>query len=330
MSTASASAKIQHADWGDQFLNWFAAENVVVSEKRPQLGAFSYYRFQTSFEIGSRTIVTQGISQYRELAAIKAAAEYVERQTMFSYFDQPNGITSAIIPPEELRTSNGWAVHENEEDAIAKASVEALERHLLLKSYLCFGWGGFDLIEQIDATEMRIYLLASRFSTCEKRAAIVATKSAHHPGVSFGYSCGSADEVQSLEFWEHAIFESVDRIVNRSGRSLDISFDKNSWILNGIKNNLETPFDFSVFKREAREVIEDPSPKLEIKSFDLGQAKNLSFPLYAAYARGETIIPLFNKKTLAPDAAAILLEILKRNNVEIRAQDQLPDWHPIL
>jgi len=322
-STQRSSYSDASLSWENQFLHWFMGQNMPMAESQRQQGQFSYYRFSTQFKShDGHKINSYGFSHHRQLAAVKAAAEAVERKTMLNYFR----ILAPDMPPKAFHTSNGWAVHQTREKAIAAAFSEALERHLILKSYIKHGWQGFQLVDKIETPEIKIYFLVTRIKAGSRAAGIVATVSPLYPGVSFGYCIGHKVQTQTTEFWEPALHESLDKILSLNGRQLHPTDGTEPWIMTKIKNDLMNPFVCGAFEENLdAEIIEDYMPEYNIRIFDLAEKENLSFPLFCAFAWGKDLIPLFHKSALDENARKYLSDILKKNLI----LTDLPDWHPV-
>ena len=145
--------------WENSFLNWFSGLDIPIAESILKFGGLEFYTF-SAFKnnyLANIDISGFGSDPSRKVAAVKCAAETIERITMFDYFSEVSSL------PLGLQTSNGWAVHQTKAIAKQNALNEAIERHLLLKSYLLHGWDGFRLHSQIKTDELTIYLNLSKF-----------------------------------------------------------------------------------------------------------------------------------------------------------------------
>lgn len=306
-------------NWEDQFLNWFAGLDVPTSERFFNLGGLRYHHFSSVFPVeGGRVCTSYGRSESRKVAAVKCAAEYVERKFMVEWFHdcESDDKPYETLPPKLLQTSNGWAVRDSPERALQAARYEALERHLLLKSFLKFGWSGFQLIESMKAENIDLYFLKSRFRAGEYVAGLVVAKSSLYPGVSFGYGLGKASEIQSSQFWESAIFEAIEKIQVLDGRSIDLTCDTSTWVTAGIKRHLESPFDLAALSKGKNEIaICEDVPKGYSRIFDLRQQWSLDLPLFAAYAWGGGLIPLFCENRLGISERTYLQNVLRQNGL---------------
>ena len=310
------------SDWEDSFLNWFSSLNIPMAETKLKLGGLAYYHFSTLIKNDpSKKIISGfGSHQNRKIAAIKCAAETIERLEMLKYFSKN------MIIPRELQTSNGWAVHSSLKLAQDKALAEATERHLLLKAYFRHGWGGFKLIQKIEAGDVTLYLNLGNYTQSDQVSILVAAQSKKFSGVSFGYGLGQMDQLNSSEFWTSAIFEACDRILMSA--SVITPAPADNWIRQELHYFLNTPFDFSVFKENSDSNFfeqEKDLSSVELITQDLAKKNNLDFPLYSAFAKSDDLIPLFTKRNLKPVALDYLDPILKGHQIF-----KIPDRHPIL
>lgn len=308
--------------WEESFLNWFSSLNIPMAEKKLNLGGLEYYQFSALMknEPLKKVIAGFGSHQNRRIAAVKCAAETLERSEMLSYFSKN------LIIPRELQTSNGWAIHKSTMLAKDKALSEATERHLLLKSFFLHGWAGFKLIQKIETDNMTLYLNLGKYLQHDQVSILVAAKSKKFSGVSFGYGLGQMDQLNSSEFWTSAIFEASNRIL-MSDNNISPTVNEN-WIRKELHYFLTTPFDFSVFKENSDPnffELEVNLNSVEFVTEDLTKKFNLDFPLCSAFAQSDHLIPLFTKGNLQPQALAYLTPILRGHKVF-----NIPDRHPIL
>lgn len=319
-----AATKIENAlSWDDEFLTWFSSLGIPIFEKRHNLGGFSYFHFEAQFKTADgRQCSTHGRSQNRKLAAVKAAAECIERKFLTEFYIEL-GDDETI--PRSLRTSNGWAIHRTLDEAKNAALSEAKERHLLLKSFFTFGWNGFHLVQKIESEGTDLYFLLTRFRLENYASGIVVAKSKKHSGVSFGYCFGPTDSAASSQFWEPAIYEAIDKTIVLNGRPIDLSADPKSWLLAEIKYYLENPFDISVLKNENLPIHETSLEKPSIRHFDLSKKFGLNFPLFASFAFGGNYIPLFCNSRLTENDRQYVDRILRANGLS-----EIPERHPIL
>jgi hypothetical protein len=307
----------------DAYLSWFAARGIPVEERKLALGGFSYYQFTASFQAGDRRTTSHGRSEVRKLAALKCVSECVERQFVALHFRDSN---ERDLPPKALRTTNGWAVHQDLSAAKGAAYREALERHLHLRSFLTYGWSGFRLCDRIEGDNLTLYFLTSRFTAEGLIAGLAVAKSPLYPGVTFGYSVGRVGEESGTKFWESAIFEAIDKILALNGAPIDTSRIPTSWIVSEIKHYLETPFDLALLEHgQGYDHEQCEAAPGTIQSFDLADFHGLGFPLYAAYVGGGDLIPLFSRPRLNAKDFDYLAPIIEKNGIS-----EVPERHPVL
>jgi hypothetical protein len=330
--------------WQDQFLTWYAGLGAPLIERNLGVSGFRYHQFATLIPtVDGYSRPAHGRSQNRRIAAIKCAAEAIEREFAVRYFKSAPSHVPAIrfeitsegfsssdsvdveIPPFGLRTSNGWAVHRSGDRAKTNAIMEALERHLLLKSFLKYGWDGFRVVQEIQNEEIRLFFLTSKLSVAGHVAGLVAAHSPLYPGVAFGHSVGKSTELESFQFWECPIFEAIDKILSMNGKAIEIKEEQNSWITSEIKDYLETPFDFSLLTQgKDSPQVADSTPFGFLSTFDLAASRDLKFPVHAALAWGGSFIPLYHQSALGNENRPYFERILALNGIY-----QIPEKHPI-
>jgi hypothetical protein len=346
VSGTSLSQYPKSNEWEHLLFNWFCDQGVALHEVPLQVGRLSYTHFcASSLAADGRPCFSYGRSHLREKAALKCVAEYIERTLMIQFFGRAQTATSAeraylaegkisflstgifALPPKQLHTSNGWAVHRTAQEAQRAASFEALERHLLIKTFIHSGWRGFVRIKQFQCNDIQVTFLGSSFCAAGHRAGMVVAASPAHAGVSLGYCVMPSNQMENVEFWEPAFFEAIDKILLLKGRGVDLSCDPHSWILAGIKDYLENPFDFSALRDDGNAAENDEvSPHFNLKSFDLSRELGLPIPVYAAYAWGEDLLPLYPHGDLDPTAVDYIRAILEKNGLP----PDVPAKHPIL
>lgn len=341
-SMAALPQGLSQGQMENQLLSWFSQTGVVIHEQEMKLGSFQYHHFSAYQKMkNGGQLSGHGRSTSRKVAAIKCAAEMIERQFMVDFFpkaptfvlaeeknllSQTSKLAVAKLPPRDLRTSNGWAVHFGKDLSQEKAIAESLERHLLLKSFIKNGWQGFNPIHQIKTSEVELYFYVSQFQFKNQLAGIVIAKSPLYAGVSFGYCLGQRSEIEKMSFWENAIFEAIDKILSLKGRSINLSQDPGSWLLAHTKEFLEQPFDLSLLSSDFVSPPEDLVQEVSVKTFDLSQKWNLPFPFFASFAWGAGLIPLFNKASLSPESLIQVKEHIRASGLE----RDVPERHPIL
>lgn len=323
MTSAARAIQPETLAWDQTFLEWFASyAGADLFEFERRIAGFAYYQFVArSHQPLGRPLSSFGRSQDRTVAALKCVSKLIERRTMLDCF----AVNHRDVP-KELQTSNGWAVQQSEALAVLAAENEALERHLLLKSFLSVGWNGFDLVNRITNDEIDLYFLRAICQTENTVAGLVVAKSPYFPGVSVGQCVGSALSLDTFKFWESGIYEAVDRILTLNGQPIDLSADSKCWILKGSKRLLETPFDFSQLVRNSKRKVES-APIFETEVFDLSKKYATHFPFVAAFARSASLIPLYPPQNISRETELYLRATFRANDLNPSSGN----WgHPIL
>lgn len=332
MSVSAAATAPSATDirvWENRFLEWFAGQGIPLVERELQVGGLKYHHFSAAFDLSDgRKTTSHGRSRERRLAVIRCAAESVERRWMV---DAYRGIAKPVgdappFPPRRILTSNGWAVHRTPELALQGAYEEALQRHLLLKSFLAESWNGFYRVQEIHAPDMTLHLLMSRYRSGGMAAGMVVAKSPLYAGVALGYCAGEEHSIGSPGFWEPAIYEACDKILTLKGTPVNLATEPGSWIVSELKHFLESSFDLGKLECSSQVIVREESPRFEVCRYDVSSAWNLDFPLYASFVFGGDLIPLFHAANLGLDETLYIHGILSRNNIF----SELPERHPVL
>ena len=333
-------------NWENSFLNWFAVQGIPMSEKVAALGEFRYFQFSSILDgVEGKPLFAYGCSPNRRSAAIKCAAEAMERKFLDEFYFsstspisatsirllpeslEPLGSDTITLPPKGMKTSNGWAVHSSADQASISACLEALERHLLIKSFYRWGWKGFRLVKEEQSEEIQLFYMTSRLSSAGYTGGIVAAKSPLYPGVSFGYCVGRTENISEPSFWQTALLESIGKITALGGRSIEIREDSNTWLRTEAKYYLETPFDLKLLAQGTNLTVDDDDARTcYLKVFDLAELWQLSFPLAAAFCWGGNLIPLSDQSKLDEVGEQYFRATLAANELP----PSVPMRHPIL
>lgn len=307
-------------DWENELLKWYADQNTPILETKLQLGGFKYFHFSSSFSVADgRRTHSFGNDIGRRPAILKCVGEALERQAMVLYF-----IEHADQFPKVFRNSNGWAVHFVRERAKKKSLLEALERHLLLKSFTDFGWRGFIPIQKIETDEISLHLYSSRYTCQGIGAGLVAAKSKKFNGISLGYTAGEISKVDSSDFWHPAIFEASDKIL--LGEDGPEPIKGTSWLHRETNRFLVEPFDVDVLGQEPkRAYLECSAGDYRVETIDLSKKLGLPFPFYAVFTCGGNLIPLCWRSELDAEGFKYLRPILEKNGIA-----EFPERHPVL
>jgi hypothetical protein len=308
-----------------QLLTWFAGQQIPIIERRRRVGGLDFHHFSISFLASDgRSCDVHGQSTDRMTAAAKCVGEYIERKVLIEFYQGKNDTNA---PPAGLRTSNGWAVYFYAEQAVETAYREALERHLLLKSYLSGGWDGFNFIHQAKGDGRSLYFLTSRFSINGMVSLMVMTQSPTYPGISLGYGLAALSSIQEASVWQGAIFESIGKEAALEGGLIDTAIDPSSWILSEVKHYLECAFSVESLPTLGASHYEAcQGGAIQTRTFNLSEKLGINFPFHAAFVDADWLIPLFHKASLSEEALTHLKDVLLLNGLS----PALPERHPIL
>lgn len=299
-------------------------------------GTKLFRRSATALWNGKESVGT-GSSFVQDEAAVIAGMELVERIAARSAFENLAESRNEIeiseneikihpartigLPSRGLWSTNGWAAHFSLSAAIAGAVREALERHILLYTFLKHGWNGFAFGHAEIFLERRLVrgLACARFAG--RFAGISCLGSSVFPGCAFGYTVGAESEEGLEKVWSRATLEAFYQLDD------DEKFGHGSgatWLERSKDHYLkESRFSFS---NQPAALERIPSLKARIATFDMAKAFGLSFPLFAAFVFGSDLIPLFHSGKLTSEETEALLKVLSRWKIE----GELPEVHPIL
>lgn len=328
-----------HQLYGQELLSWFSKQ----SDCKITYDSFSFSgknvcRFFANLS-SDNSLGGFGRSQNEFLAAVKACAEAVERrayqrfihaknlldlklvQNQHNFSVEKNPLLSSINP--SFHNSNGWAVGFTTESAIERAKNEALERHLLLYTFLKDGWNGFYEINRIVLEEVEFVSLISKYSLAGYSAGLGIARTKKFKGVSFGYLCDKTEIIKKSLKWEQAFYESYDYIRVRSILK-EFNPDQGS-ISQALNFYLEESFEYSFSTvEESTELREIFTANCAV--IDLKEKFNLNFPFYAAVVHGGDLLPLFFKKNLDMNGENFLRKKFK----DLGLPNSIPERHPIL
>lgn len=307
----------------DPLFHYFSTLNPRVFESTLKCAGLGFFQFSSQIEWApGRLCDGHGADRDRRIAAQKCVAEALERRFMIQFFTQNSHRPD--LPPGSLRSSNGWAVHHCEQDALERAKREATERHLLLLSFFKFGWNGFHLQERRHTKDLDLNFLKARFVTDRYAAGMVIAKTPNYPGASFGYCVGERTQSQDYAFWEPAILEASGKILQLGGRAPDAPKD-HDWMAREEKYFLENPLMVESLDLNGQaETLETPCASYA-ETFNL--EGDLGFPFWAAFAWGGDLIPLNHVSALGSLESQYLAPILFGHNLTIR---DLPERCPII
>lgn len=268
-----------------------------------------------------------GASFERQSAAVKAIAEFFERKAARLFFadvneklDQHQGKAYAF---KAFQTTNGWAVHQTLEQAKNAAYLEALERHILLCSFIQSGWDGFTIIDQKETSDVKFYSLVSKFSCNGYKAGIAIAKSKKFSGVTFGYLCAKENEILNSPKWEHAMFEALGQIeMHLKIENIESLKPRGSleemaqWFL--LTDWIEPKFSSKLESIK----LNDINPNF----YDEDLIKTCGAPLNASYCYGGGLLPLFFPINFSEHSKKYVTDILSANGLS----NLIPKRHPVL
>lgn len=329
--TVLESRKIETSarDSADILLESFARSfSGGLSRKVRNFCGLRYYSF-TAAERGpcGRVRAGHGYALDEREALVKCVAELYERRLMTDFYWEINskGFNKgpSLSQFKSFQTSNGWAVHFEGLKAADAAALEALERHILLASYLAFGWRGFTKVDERKSDGIRLVSLVSRYTCNGHRAGLVLSMSDHAPGVTFGYLCDTSERILTSPKWTHALFESLEQLLGY----MEIGFDKipnpSHAVEESVIYHLKAEWTEPAFRSElSTEELPPINPSL--RKFDL--MDNYNVPLTGCYASGGGLIPLFFRQTLTHEARLELGKILFQTGLTAA----VPERHPVL
>lgn len=322
----------------NSLLNWAADQNIFLREDHFEINGKTVYRFQGETKDGSETFYSFGRATDRKIAAIKAIAELIERIT-FNKFTKDKieldrsievtnsniQITNAASPitiESSFYNSNGWAVDFSINGATERALREALERHILLLTYMKMGWNGFFQIDETQLNDCNLKSIVSKFSVAGFSAGISICQSKPFAGASFGYLADQEKDILSSIKWEQAFYESYD-MIRTIKENADAKIQKDK-IGQELEFYLNSNFDFCFTKLGSKtELREKIVTNLAV--IDLQKSLNLPTPFYAAVVHGGDLLPLYFSDSLSPTGKDQLNRLAKGWGI-----DKFPERHPIL
>ena len=292
------------------FLEWFSsAFQGKGLQSKFHFGPLSSYCTSFSENFQGREIAGHGYDSDSSISALKGAAELLERRLVVEYFRQH--------PGEQIRNTNGWAVQFSIPLAVAAARREALERHILLYTYLHAGWNGFSLLDRRAGKNGDAIFLASHFSQNGHLAGMVIYRDHRLPGISFGYLADEVGRLHSSPRWNHALFEAM-AFVERGLETGGFSRESQNAIYNESKEWLLDSWQEPEWNKRL-ELSELPDVAIELET-GLVSDQTPAYPsLHYARVKPGVLIPLFSKADLAESMrAAWIREMLSRYGVDYR------------
>lgn len=345
-SVSDVTLKIEYNEVknrNSEFLDWAHSRSDLFeafSMRSWQIDGTTYFRstVQAPSTMGYPFLIGCGRSTSPIESIAKACGELLERHTMYLYkigkispFRVKSlflgGIFSNVhfqLPPNELITSNGWAVHPDIEKSTESALAEAIERHLIQQTFLKEEGFGFIQTEVAELDAYKVKSFISPYKMGGYSAGLVQVKSKSHPGSSYGYMSCSSNLIFGAEKWSHALFEAVEPIY----------FLDNLTKEELIKINLESS-DF-LEKRQIDYILrsDDLLEKCKGKSesdfihnldisepifsaeFNLSEIYQIPVKMFASYVFSSGFIPLWNPKKINEVSRKYLENTFSINQIE--------------
>jgi hypothetical protein len=342
ITDAQALPKDDGGDFRFDLLDWIADSGILtltVQEREIQVRE-KYYRFAVRGDPkDGASLFGFGRSQDKKTAATIAVNEVLERfvsrtvlrdqsvstplqvtvQNGEIAISKSNG--PAPMPTKGLHSSNGWAVHFSAKAAIDNAVREALERHILLISYLKHGWSGFLFDEPVPFSTCTLIPGIAAATAGGFKAGIVLTTGEEAPGATFGYLCAAGPEFEKSKRWLGAFFESYEQWTDLATRDVPSTasvIEQYQWhYLKGARPALP--------KKVAPE-LSYPVVNGNLAVFDLQSQLKSPFPLYAAFVFGGDFVPLF----LSQNLSSVETKNVQAHLASLGVITDLPEFHPIL
>lgn len=296
----------------DQILEWSSHQNFSFIEEMFSVGDKDIYRFQGSAEMDKTTFYSFGRSTDRKLAAIKSAAELIERLIFDEFTRNEIGLNLAIkikntkfeilrgIEPIKIDrsfyNSNGWAVDFSVEKAIGRAVREAIERHLLILTFAKLDWDGFFEVDKTSLNHFELTSIISKYSVAGFSAGMALCQSSKFSGVSFGYLLDGTETILKSEKWEQAFYESYDLV--RVKETTPDAIMQNDLIGQELEYFLKTPFS-QKFSAQYENTQLVPEVLSNLAVVDLKEVLGLPVPFYAAVVHGGDLLPLYFSQSLS-------------------------------
>lgn len=349
--------QVNEKDWPSceqRLLDWVANNDKVfvsVSEKTSSLpsGEFRLFQIKGRDPVTGREYVGVGRSLNRLSAASIAAGEVLERMMMVELFRHSkemlslnkislkNGrsefqITSsepAELPLAGFRTSNGWAVHFDLNQAIYSALKEALERHILLFTYLKYGWEGFNAYDSGSFEGHGLTSLIARVMVAGHKAGMGYAKSKIFGGGIFGYVCDKASGFEKSSRWSQAFFEAYDNLIFYEANGVCQEEGKVKKESDVIKEQMMHYLvnDSSGWRIQDKSILETHADlHANVICIDVAKFFGIPCPFYAAFVYGGDLLPLAFRETLTAQELMTLHAQLEKYGIK----GEFPLRHPIL
>lgn len=348
-----------YASYQELFIEWALNQYNFNSIKKYvfDLPFGRYYRVSVELKLDSNRLIS-GVGRAKDetQALSKALGEAVERIIALEIMEKGiKGYSTVIKKPENIsfssdidsvekyhipksfRSSNGWAVHFSKEKALANSMLEAVERHILLYSYLKDNWSAFYPTKAYSYDNFPIKSLFSKYSFGGFVAGMCLVKNKVHPGVTMGYLCDEIPNIESSSYWEKAFFEAFEPALAYSEqKEIDIENTKSMgyYHIKQSQNHYlsnEAPISFDETNRDidtlqSNHILECGDIKCNQVVYNVSSKFNLSFPFYIAYTYGGNLIPLFFSNKMEKEDKDTLYRVLEYHKLK----REMPRHHPVL
>ncbi len=334
-------------DYRHAFLDWAAGSGPLqlsVFENKSKIYGETFYRYSVEglTQEGNKS-TGFGCNKDQCTAAVIAVMEALERfvtqqfflknsieptmrvnvsEGQFKFVETQGSDIDLALPTKGFQTSNGWALHFDAATAAHNATREALERHLLLSTYIAHGWDGFRFKSPIRYEDKIFRSAESCITAGGFSAGLVQTTGTTALGSTFGYLCDQTDKLIGSARWQGAFYESFAQWVDLTSATKPqelTPIQSDQW------HYLETPLpnlnDGVITTYQQLESITG-----NIIIIDLQKVLLTAFPLFAAFVYGGDFLPLAVKSKLNSDELQHYESQLQRLGIN----KPLPEVHPIL
>lgn len=327
-------------DASAEMVSWFLNEaKAPLRMDERKIGEHKYFICSSSFDDESGLVVVCGRGLTKLEAATRCIGEWLERKAVFEFFRSSSetvpakniqvhengdlisiGEVETTLLPMEFWTTNGWAIHTDLNKAQESAVAEALERSLLMSSFLRWGWQGLVEINRMSVDQIEFHSCISRYKTEQFSAGFAISRNMGAPGISFGHFSEKTDRILQTPKWTHALYEAADKFEARLDRNQikdPIAVDVKWYMVHGDRLDLADD-------KTAQEKIKFSNFSLHVE--DIAVKWNLPFPLYSAFAFGGDLMPLFLPRELSDSGRELVLSIGK----SLGFKAVIPERTPIL
>lgn len=294
-------------------VSWFISQaKAPLRMDEKSVGGHRYYLCSSGFEDTAGFIPVCGRGTTKLQAATRCIGEWLERKAAFEFFrsktdsietrtlHMSTGLEISIsgmeksssLLPMEFWTTNGWAIHTDQNISVESALHEAIERSLLMSSFLRWGWQGFVEIGKTSVDGMEIRSCISRYKTEMFSAGFAICTDPVTQGLSFGHFCESTDAILQSPKWAQALYEAMDKFgseLDRTSAQDPLAVDAEWYLKNETVLNLSDD-------KAVQEKIKFSYCRLHTE--DLAKKWDLPFPLYSSFAFGGDLMPLFIPREL--------------------------------